>query len=93
MADFTAGLVDVFAEAPLTGNPLAVVEGAEGLSDDVLRRIARERDWPVLVFVKPVALRTQLPASGPTLAAIAVGGVVAIGGVLWAGARARRRAG
>ncbi|MCA1981689.1 HAD family hydrolase [Nocardioides nematodiphilus] len=61
--------------------------------DKELRRIARERGWPVLVFVKPVALRTQLPAPGPTLAAIAVGGVVAIGGVLWAGARARRRAG
>jgi HAD superfamily hydrolase (TIGR01490 family) len=69
------------------GHPYAVNPDKE------LRRVARERDWPVLVFVKPVALRTRLPAAGPTLAAIAVGGVVAIGGVLWAGARARRRAG
>ena len=61
--------------------------------DKELRRIARERDWPVLIFTKPVALRSSLPPAGPTLAAIAVGGVVAIGGVLWAGARARRRAG
>ena len=60
--------------------------------DNDLRRTARERDWPILVFTKPVALRTRLPAAGPTLAALAVGGVVAIGGVLWAGARARRRA-
>ena len=60
--------------------------------DKDLRRTARERDWPILVFTKPVALRTRLPAAGPTLAALAVGGVVAIGGVLWAGARARRRA-
>jgi HAD superfamily hydrolase (TIGR01490 family) len=61
--------------------------------DKELRRIAKERGWPVLVFTKPVALRTSLPPAGPTLAALAVGGVVAIGGVLWAGARARRRLG
>lgn len=51
MADFTAGLVDVFAEAPLTGNPLAVVEGAQGLSDDVLRRIAREFNQAETTFL------------------------------------------
>jgi hypothetical protein len=69
------------------GHPFAVNPDKE------LRRIAKERDWPVLVFTKPVALRTSLPPAGPTLAAIAVGGVVALGGVLWAGARARRRLG
>jgi len=69
------------------GHPFAVNPDKE------LRRIAKENDWPVLIFTKPVALRTSLPPAGPTLAAIAVGGVVAIGGVLWAGARARRRAG
>jgi hypothetical protein len=46
----------------------------------------------VLVFNKPVMLRSRMPfpAAGPTLAALAVGGVVAVGGVLWANARKRR---
>ena len=46
----------------------------------------------MLVFTKPVALRTRvpLPPAKPTLAALAVGGAVAVGGVLWANARKRR---
>jgi trans-2,3-dihydro-3-hydroxyanthranilate isomerase len=35
-------LVDVFAYAPLTGNPLAVVADDEGVDDDLMRAIARE---------------------------------------------------
>ena len=35
-------LVDVFADQPLTGNPLAVVPEADGLDDSVMRDIARE---------------------------------------------------
>jgi HAD superfamily hydrolase (TIGR01490 family) len=68
------------------GHPFAVNPDKE------LRRIAVERDWPVLVFTKPVALRGRvpLPPTGPTLAALAVGGAMAIGGVIWAGARRRR---
>jgi len=60
--------------------------------DKDLRKTAKERDWPVLIFTKPVALRSRvpLPPAGPTLAALAVGGAVAIGGVLWAGARRRK---
>ncbi|WP_205473201.1 HAD family phosphatase [Nocardioides sp. SYSU D00038] len=60
--------------------------------DRELRRVAVSRDWPVLVFTKPVALRSRvpLPPAKPTLAALAVGGVVAVGGVLWASARKRR---
>jgi HAD superfamily hydrolase (TIGR01490 family) len=60
--------------------------------DKELRRAAAERGWPVLVFTKPVMLRSrlQLPPAGPTLAALAVGGVVAVGGVLWANARRKR---
>ncbi len=62
--------------------------------DRELRKIAGERGWPVLVFTKPVALRTRvpLPPGKPTLAALAVGGAVAAGGVLWANARKRRPA-
>ncbi|MGZ4449886.1 MAG: HAD family hydrolase [Nocardioides sp.] len=60
--------------------------------DRDLRRIAAAKGWPVLVFTKPVALRGRmpLPPAKPTLAALAVGGVVAVGGVLWANARRRR---
>jgi HAD superfamily hydrolase (TIGR01490 family) len=60
--------------------------------DRELRRAAAERGWPVLVFTKPVTLRSriQLPPAVPTLAALAVGGAVAVGGVLWANARRRR---
>ena len=65
------------------GNPHAVNPDRE------LRRIATERGWPVLHFTQQVDLRTRVPMPGarPTLAALAVGGVVAIGGVLWAGRR------
>ena len=60
--------------------------------DKELRRAATAHDWPVLVFVKPVALRSRVPfpPARPTLAALAVGGVVAVGSVLWASARKRR---
>ena len=34
-------LVDVFADTVLTGNPLAVVDGEHGLSDDVLADVAQ----------------------------------------------------
>jgi HAD superfamily hydrolase (TIGR01490 family) len=68
------------------GHPYAVNPDRE------LRRIAKERDWPVLVFVKPVGLRSRvpLPPAGPTIAALAVGGAAVLGGVLWAGAKRRR---
>ena len=70
----------------VVGHPHAVNPDRE------LRRIAASRGWPVLVFTKPVALRSRLPLppAKPTLTALAVGGVVAIGGVLWANARRRR---
>ena len=59
--------------------------------DRDLRRFATARGWPVLVFTRPVTLRSRvLPPAGPTLAALAVGGFVAVGGVLWANARKRR---
>ena len=59
--------------------------------DRELRRIAASKGWPVLVFTKPVALRSRVPLPPrPTLAAIAVGGVVAVGGALWVSARKRR---
>ena len=63
----------------VVGHPSAVNPDKE------LRRVANERDWPVLTFVRPVALKPHfLPPAKPTLAALAVGGAVAAGSVLWA---------
>ena len=60
--------------------------------DKELRRTAASRGWPVLVFTKPVALRSRvpLPPPRPTLAALAVGGALALGGLAWSSARKRR---
>jgi len=72
---------------------LEIVGHAHAVNPDrELRKAAAARGWPVLVFTKPVALRTRvpLPPAKPTLAALAVGGVVAVGGVMWANARKRR---
>ncbi len=72
----------------IVGHPYAVNPDRE------LRRTATARGWPILVFVKPVALhsRVALPPVRPTLAALAVGGAVAVGGVMWANARKKRLA-
>src|SRR2546423_8712574 len=49
-------LVDVFADEPLSGNPLAVVPDADGLDEDVLPRIAREFNQAETTFlVMPTA--------------------------------------
>lgn len=44
-------LVDVFAEEPLAGNPLAVVPDANGLDETLLRRIARELNQSETTFL------------------------------------------
>ncbi len=85
---YSDSMTDV-AMLETVGHPSAVNPDKE------LRRIAKERDWPVLVFTKPVALRSRvpMPPAGPSLAALAVGGMVAVGGVLWANARRKQRLG
>jgi phosphoserine phosphatase len=59
--------------------------------DKELRRVAIAKEWPILSFVRPVALRPRIPVppAKPTLAALAVGGAVAAGGVLWANRKRR----
>lgn len=47
------GIVDVFAGHPLSGNPLAVVEGADQLDDATLKAIAREFNQSETTFVSP----------------------------------------
>ena len=51
MAELIAGLIDVFADAPLTGNPLAVVQNADGLSGEQMRRIAGEFNQAETTFI------------------------------------------
>jgi PhzF family phenazine biosynthesis protein len=51
MTTLAAGLIDVFADGPLTGNPLAVVDGADALPDATLRRIAGELNQAETTFV------------------------------------------
>jgi len=80
---------DSFTDVPMlaaVGHPYAVNPDRE------LRRTALERGWPILVFARPVTLRSRLgfPSSKPTLAALAVGGVAVVGGVLWTSSRKRR---
>lgn len=49
--ELIAGLIDVFADAPLTGNPLAVVQNADALSDEQMRRIAGEFNQAETTFI------------------------------------------
>jgi HAD superfamily hydrolase (TIGR01490 family) len=61
------------------GNPVAVNPDRE------LQRTARERDWEVRSFVRPVRLRDRLPGA-PTAPAVAVGGglvAASAAGVTW----------
>ena len=67
------------------GHPCAVNPDRE------LRRVASSKGWPILVFNRPVGLRSRvrLPAGKPTLAALALGSAAAVGGAIYLGARRR----
>jgi HAD superfamily hydrolase (TIGR01490 family) len=69
----------------IVGHPYAVNPDRE------LRRQATSRGWPILVFNKPVALRSRvrLPTGKPTLAALALGTAAAVGGAIYLGAHRR----
>jgi len=45
--------VDVFAEEPFVGNPVAVVHGADGLTDDEMRLFARWTNLSETTFLLP----------------------------------------
>ena len=51
MMNLTCGLIDVFADTSLSGNPLAVVEGADALPDETLQRIAGEFNQAETTFL------------------------------------------
>jgi hypothetical protein len=73
---------DSYTDAPMleaVGHPVAVNP------DRVLLKLARERDWEVRTFTRPVPLRTRrvgAPPAGPTAA---IGGAVAVAaaGAFW----------
>jgi HAD superfamily hydrolase (TIGR01490 family) len=67
------------------GNPYAVNPDKE------LRRTATQRGWPVLVFTRPVALRSRmrLPQSKPALAGLALGTAAVVGSAVYVAAKRR----
>src|SRR5438874_8296064 len=46
-------MVDVFAQEPLSGNPLSLVVDAQDLSQETMRRIAREFNQSETTFLLP----------------------------------------
>jgi HAD superfamily hydrolase (TIGR01490 family) len=68
------------------GHPFAVNP------DRALRKLATERDWPVLTFSNAVPLRERISGlrpEHPTLTATAVGAGIAVGGLVWYASRRR----
>ena len=57
--------------------------------DKELRKVALARGWPILVFTRPVTLRSRIPPVKQTLAVLAVSGALAVGGAVWANRRRR----
>src|SRR5215203_750405 len=58
MTDYAYRLVNVFAEAPLAGNPLCVFENGEGLDDATMQAIALQFNLSETTFVLPSARAT-----------------------------------
>jgi HAD superfamily hydrolase (TIGR01490 family) len=69
----------------VVGHPYAVNPDRE------LRREAVARGWPILVFTRPVALRSRmrLPQGRPATATMALGMVAVVGGAAYVAARRR----
>ena len=89
-------LVDVFADAPLSGNPLAVVDGGEALADDVLARVAREFNQSETTFVLPSSERgatRRLRSFTAGGAEVTGAGHNSLGAWWWLVATGRERAG
>ncbi len=86
MAQFKAGLIDVFADAAFGGNPLAVVEDADGLSDAQMRRIAGEFNQAETTFVMRSERADRKLRSFTAIGAEVFGaGHNALGAWLWMG--------
>ena len=84
----TVGIVDVFADAPLQGNPLAVVAGAAALNDEQMRRIAGEFNQAETTFILPSERADRKLRSFTAAGAEVFGaGHNALGAWLWLGER------
>jgi PhzF family phenazine biosynthesis protein len=53
MASYRYRLVNVFADSPLTGNPLCVFEDARGLDDATMQALALQFNLSETTFVLP----------------------------------------
>ena len=53
MSTFPFTQVDVFTDQPLRGNPLAVVHGADGLSDAQMQTLAQWTNLSETTFLLP----------------------------------------
>lgn len=51
----TYTIVDVFTDAPLEGNPVAVFDDGNGLETEVMQRVARELNLSETVFLLPAS--------------------------------------
>jgi len=79
-----AGLIDVFADTPLSGNPLAVVEDADDLSVDQMKRIAGEFNQAETTFLMQSTRADRKLRSFTASGAEVVGaGHNALGAWLW----------
>jgi trans-2,3-dihydro-3-hydroxyanthranilate isomerase len=85
MSTLAYEIVDVFTERPFTGNPLAVVYGADALAADQMQALAREFHLSETVFLLPSQVATyrariftpeaELPFAGHPSIGAAVAGV------------------
>lgn len=86
MAEQKFFFVDVFADEPLTGNPLAVVPDADGLTADQMRAIANEFNLSETTFlVRPTTPAAQWRLRSFTPGGVEVGGAGhnALGAWIW----------
>ncbi len=58
MSEYAFRLVNVFAESPLSGNPLCVFEDARGLDDPTMQALALQFNLSETTFVLPSTLAT-----------------------------------
>ncbi len=84
--ELVAGIIDVFADAPLGGNPLAVVEDADDLTDAQMRRIAGEFNQAETTFLMKSEHADRKLRSFTAIGAEVFGaGHNALGAWLWLG--------
>jgi PhzF family phenazine biosynthesis protein len=86
MPDLIAGLIDVFADEPLTGNPLAVVQATDELSEERMRQLAGEFNQAETTFIlESTRADRKLRSFTASGAEIFGAGHNALGAWLWLG--------